>query len=66
MTSRSRKLLAPALSLSFLACCFRFGPDGVSWFWAEQPVVPVVVGIGAAVLWALLLLDRFRGCRRGT
>lgn len=60
MTSRSRKLLAPALSLSFLACAFRFGPHGVTWFWEGQPVALVIVGIGAATLWILLLLDRFR------
>ena len=65
MISRYRKLLAPAFSLSLLACAFRFGPHGVTWFWAEQPGIPVLLGVGAAVLWVLLLCEGFRADRHG-
>ncbi|WHZ18990.1 MAG: hypothetical protein OJF55_001139 [Rhodanobacteraceae bacterium] len=57
MSPKSRKLLAPALSLSFLAVAFSFGEGGVIWFWTRQPAVAVVLAAGAAVAWALLLLS---------
>ncbi len=60
MTSRSGKLLAPALSLTLLAVAFRFGPDGVTWFWARQPGVAIAVSAGAITLWGLLAWGRLR------
>ncbi len=57
MSPKSKKLLAPALSLSFLAAAFTFGNQGFSWFWSEQPGVAIALAVGAATLWALLFLS---------
>ncbi len=61
MKKTSRKLLAPALSLSFFAAAFTFGPQGISWFWADQPGVAVALAAGALVLWVLLVLSLRKG-----
>ncbi|MGH8161104.1 MAG: hypothetical protein ACRESR_02910 [Gammaproteobacteria bacterium] len=57
MPPRSRKLLAPALLLSFTAAAFTFDENGISWFWSAQPIPAVFVAVGAATAWALLLLS---------
>ena len=55
MTSKTRKLLCPAVFLSLFALAFTFGPEGVAWFWAKQPPVAFVLAAGAAVCWVLVL-----------
>ncbi len=57
MPERARKLLAPALSLTFLAAAFTFDQGGVSWFWSRQPGVAAVLAVGGAICWSLLLLS---------
>lgn len=57
MSPKSKKLLAPALSLSFLAAAFTFSNQGLSWFWSDLPGVAIALAVGAATLWALLLLS---------
>lgn len=57
MSPKSKKLLAPALSLSFFAAAFTFGDQGLSWFWSEQPGVAIALAVGAATLWTLLFLS---------
>ncbi|MBL0041637.1 MAG: hypothetical protein IPP28_11470 [Xanthomonadales bacterium] len=58
MSPKSKKLLAPALSLSFLAAAFTFGNQGFSWFWSETAFgVAIALAVGAATLWALLFLS---------
>lgn len=45
----------PALSLMLFSVMFKFGPDGVSWFWAGQPIVAGVLMATSTVFWVLLL-----------
>ena len=47
----------PALSLAMFAIMFKFGPDGITWFWADQPVVAAVLAGTSAVLWFLLFFS---------
>lgn len=51
MPSKPRKLLAPALSLSFLAAACSFDDTGIHWLWSPQPIVAVIVALGAAGAW---------------
>lgn len=55
MVTKVRKLLAPALLLTCMAAAFRFDAGGVHWFWSAQPAVAVVLALGAATAWGLLL-----------
>lgn len=57
MTSKSKKLLAPALSLSFFAAAFTFDQHGMSWFWKAQPGVAILLAAGATTLWILLFMS---------
>lgn len=55
MIRLNRKFLSPALMLTLLPAMFRFGPDGVTWFWSHSPVVPMLLLPTAAVFWVLCL-----------
>ena len=57
MTSRFRKLLAPALLLSLLAAAFTFDQHGIRWLWSAQPGIAVALALGAAIFWGLMLLQ---------
>lgn len=48
----------PAISLGLFALSFKFGPSGLSWFWADQPMVAVVLAATSVVFWRLLILSR--------
>lgn len=50
MQTRSRKLLAPALSLGFLAIAFRFDDATLAWLWSAQPGVAAALACAAAGL----------------
>jgi hypothetical protein len=52
--------LVPALSLALWAVAFKFGPNGVSWSWADQPVVPVVLAATSAGFWLMFCLSARR------
>ena len=47
----------PALSLALFAVTFKFGPNGVSWFWADQPLVAFVLVGTSVAFWLLLCLS---------
>ncbi|MCO5055179.1 hypothetical protein [Thermomonas sp.] len=58
MLTHPRKMLAPTLSLGFLAAAFRFDAHHLEWFWADQPIVAIALacmaaGFGIAALFAL-------------
>ncbi len=57
MQSNTRKLLAPALSLTLLAAAFTFDANGAYRFWSGQPVVAVVLAAGSVALWILVFLS---------
>lgn len=57
MPNRARKLLVPALSLTFLAAAFTFDQHGIAWLWSGQPGIAVALALGGAVCWSLLLLS---------
>ncbi|HET7932077.1 MAG TPA: hypothetical protein VFL63_11905 [Rhodanobacteraceae bacterium] len=56
MSPRTRKLLAPALLLTCMTAAFKFNPDGIAWFWSAQPIVAMVLALGAAVAWGCMVL----------
>lgn len=60
MTPTAKKLLAPALFLTLFAGAFTFGPDGLSWFWAGQPGVAVLLAVAAVAMWILLANAQLR------
>lgn len=60
MSLYKNKYLNPALFLMLSAVMFKFGPDGVVWFWAGQPIVALVLLATSAVFWALLFSSRQR------
>ncbi len=62
MTPQSRKLLAPTLSLGLLAAACKFDPTGTTWFWTDQPIVAVVLGLAATGFSVALL----RSLRKST
>lgn len=43
----------PAVFLPLCAASFRFGPDGVAWFWDGQAIVAAVLVAMAAIFAAL-------------
>lgn len=51
----NKKYLSPALMLTLLPAMFRFGPQGVTWFWSNAPAAPVLLLPAAAVFWVLCL-----------
>ncbi|MBS0461273.1 MAG: hypothetical protein JSS41_02250 [Proteobacteria bacterium] len=57
MNAKTKKLLAPALSLTLLACAFTFDDTHIQWFWSAQPGVALALAAGAALLWALLIVS---------
>ncbi|HET7561253.1 MAG TPA: hypothetical protein VFJ87_02605 [Rhodanobacteraceae bacterium] len=57
MPPKARKLLAPALLLTCMTGAFKFAPDGIAWFWSAQPIIAVVLALGAATAWSFLLLS---------
>jgi len=57
MKPRTKKLLAPALSLSFLTAAFTFDQNGVKWFWTELPGVAITLAVGAALTWSFLIIS---------
>ena len=52
------KYFVPALSLMLFAATFRFGQEGLAWFWAEEPVVAGMLLATSAVFWVLLFVSR--------
>lgn len=65
MNPRVRKLLVPALSLSFPAAAFTFDDRGITWFREAQPAVAVVLGAGAAAAWLCMIASTRAGRQRG-
>ena len=57
MNAKSKKLLAPALSLTLLAGAFTFDDARIAWLWSAQPGVALAIAVGAALLWVLLILS---------
>ena len=57
MNAKTKKLLAPALSLSLLAGAFTFDDAHIAWFWSAQPGVALALVAAAALLWILLILS---------
>ena len=66
MSIRSRKLLSPALLLSFMAMAFTFDHDGITWFWSAQPIVAGVLAVAAAVAWGFVFRSPGDGSSRGS
>ena len=54
------KSFAPALALLLLAMAFTYGPGGVRWFWADQPVVAFVLVLASSAFWVLSVLSSRR------
>lgn len=50
----------PALSTLLLAVAITFDRDGVRWFWADEPLVALVLLAMSAAFWLLLLVTRRR------
>lgn len=59
------KYLVPAVFLMLLTVTFSFGPNGVSWFWADQPIVAVVLLATSLVFWALLVVNQRSASQSG-
>lgn len=57
------RYFVPALSLLLFAVTFRFGTEGFSWFWSEQPVVAGMLLATSAVFWVLLFVSRRKSSR---
>ncbi|MDN5780560.1 MAG: hypothetical protein L0H23_00820 [Luteimonas sp.] len=54
MSVRNSRYFVPALSLMLFAASFKFDQAGVSWFWAGQPLVAIVLATASAIFWMLL------------
>lgn len=54
MSLYKNKYLNPALFLMLCAVMFKFGPDGVAWFWAGQPIVALALLATSALFWGLM------------
>ncbi|WP_297831235.1 hypothetical protein [Thermomonas sp.] len=63
MLTHPGKLLAPALSLGFLAVAFRFDANHVEWFWSDRPIVAAVLACMAAG-YGIAALNAWRNVRR--
>lgn len=49
----NKKFLSPALMLTLVPAMFQFGPEGMTWFWSNSPVVPMLLLPAAIVFWVL-------------
>ena len=65
MHTHTSGYFVPALSLALFAVTFKFGPDGVAWFWVDQPVVALLLGGTSAAFWLLLFASRRKRSRGG-
>lgn len=54
----NKKFLSPALMLTLLPAMFQFGPGGVTWFWSNSFIVPMMLLPAAAVFWVLCFKPR--------
>lgn len=58
MSIHNSRCFVPALSLMLFAASFKFGDAGISWFWADQPIVAVMLAATSAIFWMLLIASR--------
>ncbi|WP_417471567.1 hypothetical protein [Luteimonas mephitis] len=64
MSAYRIRALAPALSLMLFASMFEFDETGISWFWAAQPVVAIVLAATSAIFWTLLFVSLWKHAAR--
>ncbi|MGA7296178.1 MAG: hypothetical protein WBW92_01540 [Rhodanobacteraceae bacterium] len=55
MIGLNKKFISPALMLTLLPAMFRFGSEGLTWFWSNSSPVPMLLLPVAAVFWVLCL-----------
>lgn len=54
---KGKSFMGATLMCSFFIIAFKFGPDGVKWFWAGQEMVPIILGISAMIFGSFWFVD---------
>jgi hypothetical protein len=58
MKNKRRNLwMSATLMCSFFIVAFKFGSEGINWFWTGQEIVPVILGISAIIFGLLWFLE---------
>ena len=46
---KGKGFMSAALMCVFLIFAFKFGPEGIKWFWTGQEMVPIVLGLSSLI-----------------
>ena len=46
---KGKGFMSAALMCGFLIFAFKFGPEGIEWFWTEKEMVPIILGVSSLI-----------------
>jgi hypothetical protein len=46
---KSKGFMSAALICFFYIFAFKFGPEGIKWFWSGQEMVPIILGVSTII-----------------
>ena len=50
---KRKGFMSAALMCGFLIFAFKFGPEGIKWFWTGQEMVPIILGVSSLIFGSL-------------
>ena len=46
---KGKGFMSAALMCGIFVFAFKFGPEGIKWFWTGQEMVPIVLGLSSLI-----------------